>query len=116
MSHRAGYNGPLGSPGSRSKLEIVAEVRGGLHYPRLDGDFQTWFRTDADCLDYLEWLRWPHGFECGKCDGIGGWRTGDRRDHVRRLRAPDLGDGGTISDKTRTADRVVHGLLVVRHG
>jgi hypothetical protein len=41
----------------------VAEVRGGLHYPRSIGEFQAWFRTDADCLDYLEWLRWPHGFK-----------------------------------------------------
>jgi hypothetical protein len=21
------------------------------------GEFQAWFSTDADCLDYLEWLR-----------------------------------------------------------
>ena len=39
----------------------MAEVRGGLQYPRSIGEFQAWFRTDADCLDYLEWLRWPHG-------------------------------------------------------
>lgn len=25
------------------------------------GEFQTWFPTDADCLEYLEWLRWPAG-------------------------------------------------------
>ena len=31
----------------------MAEVRGGLHYPRSIGEFQAWFRTDADCLDYL---------------------------------------------------------------
>ena len=31
----------------------------GQHYPRSTGEFQAWFRTDADCLDYLEWLRWP---------------------------------------------------------
>ena len=28
----------------------------GVHYPRSVGEFQAWFRTDADCLDYLEWL------------------------------------------------------------
>ena len=48
----------------------MAELRRGLHYPRSIGEFQAWFRTDADCLDYLEWLRWPHGFECAKCDGV----------------------------------------------
>ena len=25
-------------------------------------EFQSWFSTDADCLDYLERLRWPDGF------------------------------------------------------
>lgn len=30
----------------------------GTHYPRSAGEFQAWFGTDADCLDYLEWLRW----------------------------------------------------------
>ena len=41
--------------------------RGGRHYPRSVGEFQAWFRTDADCLDYLEWLRWPAGFACPAC-------------------------------------------------
>ena len=53
----------------------MAEVRGGLHYPRSIGEFQTWFRTDADCLDYLEWLRWPHGFECAQVRRH--WRLAD---------------------------------------
>ncbi|MFH1531822.1 MAG: transposase, partial [Pseudomonadota bacterium] len=41
--------------------------RAGTHYPRSLGEFQSWFRTDADCLDYLEWLRWPAGFSCEDC-------------------------------------------------
>ena len=95
----------------------MAEVRGGLHYPRSIGEFQTWFRTDADCLDYLEWLRWPHGFECANCDGIGGWRTGDRR-----IMCAACGHRTSVTawhdlrQDAHTADRVVHGLLVVRHG
>ena len=31
--------------------------RAGAHYPRSKGEFLAWFRTDEDCLDYLEWLR-----------------------------------------------------------
>jgi hypothetical protein len=31
----------------------VAEVRGGLHYPRSIGEFQAWFRTDATA-----WTTW----------------------------------------------------------
>jgi len=28
----------------------------GLHYPRSTGELRSWFETDADCLDYLDWL------------------------------------------------------------
>ena len=80
----------------------MAEVRGGPHYPRSIGEFQAWFRTDADCLDYLEWLRWPHGFECAKCDGAGGWRTGDRRIMCAACGHRTSVTAGTIFDKTRT--------------
>ena len=30
----------------------VEQPRAGKHYPRSVGEFQAWFRTDADCLDY----------------------------------------------------------------
>jgi hypothetical protein len=74
----------------------------GIHYPRSLGDFQAWFRTDADCLDYLEWLRWPDGFVCSACGHRGVWRLGDRR-----LMCADCGlrtsaTAGTMFDKTRT--------------
>ena len=74
----------------------------GVHYPRSLGDFQAWFRTDADCLDYLEWLRWPDGFVCSACEHHGVWRLGDRR-----LMCPGCGvrtsaTAGTIFDRTRT--------------
>jgi hypothetical protein len=42
----------------------------GVHYPRSLGEFQAWFATDADCLDYLEWLRWPGGFVCPACGEV----------------------------------------------
>jgi len=57
----------------------VASPRGGVHYPRSLGEFQAWFRTDAGCLDYLEWVRWPKGFVCLKCGHSGGWRLSDGR-------------------------------------
>ena len=41
--------------------------RVGAHYPRSAGEFRSWFGTDADCLDYLDWLRWPDGFVCPEC-------------------------------------------------
>ena len=50
----------------------MAYPRAGKDYPRSLGEFQAWFRTDADCLDYLEWLRWPAGFVCRTCGEDGG--------------------------------------------
>ncbi|MGA2826576.1 MAG: hypothetical protein ABSF03_10680 [Streptosporangiaceae bacterium] len=48
------------------------QPRAGTHYPRSTGEFQAWFRTEADCL---EWLRWPGGFACPSCRHAGGWAT-----------------------------------------
>jgi hypothetical protein len=47
----------------------------GAHYPRSTGEFLAWFGTDEDCLDYLEWLRWPEGLPA-RLAGMragGGW-------------------------------------------
>src|SRR5208282_4782530 len=50
----------LGYPFNRSCAYAVAmeRPRVSTHYPKSLGEFQAWFPTDADCLDYLEWLRW----------------------------------------------------------
>jgi len=34
-------------------------LKAGVHYPVSTGEMMAWFGTDADRLDYLEWLRWP---------------------------------------------------------
>jgi transposase-like protein len=73
----------------------------GAHYPRSLGEFQAWFRTDADCLDYLEWLRWPAGFTCPEC-GCGGWRLGDGRFMCSGCGGRISVTAGTIFDRTRT--------------
>jgi hypothetical protein len=66
------------------------------------GEFQAWFRTDGDCLDYLEWLRWPKGFVCPRCGHIGGWRLGDGRFKCPECSACPSATAGTIFDRTRT--------------
>jgi len=66
------------------------------------GEFQAWFRTDGDCLDYLEWLRWPRGFVCPSCGHIGGWRLGDGRFKCPECGARPSATAGTIFDRTRT--------------
>jgi len=80
----------------------VDHPRSGVHYPRSTGEFQAWFRTDADCLDYLEWLRWPAGFVCPDCGYAGGWRLGDGRLECARCQARTSTTAGTVFDRTRT--------------
>jgi hypothetical protein len=77
FDHR--HNAALGYSLNRSKLRGMDQPRAGTHYPRSTGEFQAWFRTDADCLDYLDWVRWPGGFTCPSCGHAGGWRLGDAR-------------------------------------
>ena len=76
--------------------------RAGTHYPRSFGEFQAWFRTDADCLDYLEWLRWPADFACKGCGHDEGWRLGDGRFMCSGCGARTSVTAGTIFDRTRT--------------
>jgi Transposase zinc-ribbon domain len=80
----------------------VEQLRVGVHYPRSTGEFQAWFRTDEDCLDYLEWLRWPGGFICPRCGHGPGWRLGDGRLECAGCRSRTSVTAGTIFDRTRT--------------
>ena len=66
------------------------------------GEFQAWFRTDADCLDYLEWLRWPAGFACPGCGRGSGWRLGDGRFMCSWCGSRTSVTAGSIFDRTRT--------------
>ena len=81
---------------------LVDAPRAGVHYPRSTGELQAWFRTDADCLDYLEWLRWPAGFSCPDCGQGGGWRLGDGRFMCAGCGGRTSVTAGTVFDRTRT--------------
>ena len=76
--------------------------RASSHYPKSLGEFEAWFPTDADCLDYLEWLRWPCGFVCPSCGHPGGWRLGDGRFMCSGCGSRTSVMAGTIFDRTRT--------------
>ena len=71
-------------------------------YPRSMGEFQAWFSTDADCLDYLQWLRWPDGFVCPRCGHVGGWALADGRFRCAGCAARTSPTAGTMFDRTRT--------------
>jgi len=76
--------------------------RAGKEYPRSLGEFHAWFGTEADCVDYLEWLRWPTGFVCPVCGHAGGWRLGDGRFECSECSERTSVSAGTIFDRTRT--------------
>ena len=76
--------------------------RAGVEYPGSYADVRAWFPTDAACLDYLDWLRWPDGFHCPVCRGTKAWKLPDGRWSCgvcgRRVSAT----AGTIFHGTRT--------------
>ncbi len=80
----------------------MSSPRPGIDYPRSTGEFQSWFQTDEDCLDYIEWLRWPQGWRCSSCGGAAGWRLGDSRIMCTSCGSRTSVTAGTIFDKTRT--------------
>lgn len=73
-----------------------------IHYPGSLPELRRWFPSDAACLDYLDWLRWPDGFDCPWCAGVADWsRSADRHrcgDCGRHVTAT----AGTVFHKTRT--------------
>ena len=80
----------------------MEQPRAGKHYPRSVGEFQAWFRTDADCLDYLDWLRWPEGFACPGCGHSERWSLSDRRIMCASCGGRTSVTAGTIFERTRT--------------
>ena len=78
------------------------QPRAGTHYPRSTGEFQAWFRTDADCLDYLDWVRWPGGFTGQVRGHAESWRLGDARYECAACYGRTSVTAGTIFDRTRT--------------
>jgi len=43
----------------------------GVEYPRTFDEMDEWFRTEAGCRAYIQRLRWPEGFVCGRCGVVG---------------------------------------------
>src|SRR5947209_10818814 len=80
----------------------AVQLRAGVHYPRSAGEFQSWFATDADCLDYLDWLRWPGGFVCPRCGHAGGWAIADGRYKCSNCGGRTSVTAGTLFDRRRT--------------
>jgi transposase-like protein len=79
----------------------LASPVGGRDYPRNLVEMTLWFSTQEDCLDYLEWLRWPDGIRCRRCDGSEGWHTGRGDWLCAGCGTRTSITAGTVFDKTR---------------
>ena len=53
-------------------------------YPYNFEEFLSWFATEEDCWDYLEWLRWGEQFTCPKCGCHAAWPLKAR--HMRQCK------------------------------
>lgn len=83
-------------------LTPASHLQAGHDYPRNYAELRAWFPDDAACLDYLEWLRWPKGFVCPRCETPGHWRMGDGRFWCERCQQRISVTAGTIFHGTRT--------------
>jgi transposase-like protein len=80
----------------------ASALRPGRDYPRNYAELRAWFPEDKACLDYLDWLRWPDGFACPRCQAAGRWRLGDGRYWCEACRRRVSVTAGTIFHRTRT--------------
>lgn len=74
----------------------------GVHYPRDLAELRAWFATDDDCLDYLDWIRWPAGFICPDCAAGASGIDAQGRYRCRGCRKQVSITSGTTLHKTRT--------------
>ena len=78
----------------------------GRDYPRTWEQFVDWFPDNDACIEYLEGIRWPDGFDCPRCGRINEpYRTSRGRLVCRDCRHQCTVTAGTIFDKTRTSLR-----------
>jgi transposase-like protein len=76
-----------------------------VDYPGTFEEFDAWFRTEEACLDYVEKLRWPSGFQCPGCAASEAWRTGRGLHQCRRCRRQTSVTAGTLFDHTHKSLR-----------
>jgi transposase-like protein len=70
-------------------------------YPRTLMEFESRFRTEEACWDYLVGMRWPDGFVCPKCQGRKAWQTGRSLFHCTDCGRQVSVTAGTIFQGTR---------------
>jgi transposase-like protein/predicted RNA-binding Zn-ribbon protein involved in translation (DUF1610 family) len=70
-------------------------------YPLTFEEFLEWFSSEADCEQYLEWIRWPDGFVCPECGESKAWRTDRGLWHCRGCDHQSSVTAGTVFEDSR---------------
>lgn len=73
----------------------------GQDYPADLAQMRAWFPNDEACLDFLDWLRWPNGFQCPACASLRAIKQAGRY-RCQGCRKRVSVTAGTLFDKTRT--------------
>ena len=81
--------------------QLQAYPIGGVHYPRTAQEFDQWFLTEKDCIEYLQRLRWPEGFRCPACKGTKGWKMANGLIRCSQCKQKASVFAGTIFHGTR---------------
>lgn len=74
---------------------------GGVDYPRTVDEFDEWFPSEEDCIEYILRVRWAEGFRCPVCDGTIGWRTSRGNLRCSKCQRQTSPTAGTIFEGTR---------------
>lgn len=75
--------------------------KAGLDYPGTWPAFESWFRDDDACIEFLARVRWPDGFECPRCSSCDAWMTGKGLWLCRLCRRQTSVTAGTIFHRSR---------------
>lgn len=75
-------------------------------YPQSLMEFESQFRTEDACWDYLVRMRWPDGFVCPNCAGRKAWRTERSLFHCAGCGRQVSVTAGTVFQGTRKPLRV----------
>jgi transposase-like protein len=70
-------------------------------YPRTLMEFESQFRSEDACWDYLVQMRWPDGFVCPNCRGRKAWRTERSLFHCAECGRQVSVTAGTVFQGTR---------------
>lgn len=52
-------------------IPVTVTAGGGVEYLRTFDEMDEWIRTEVGCRAYIQHLRWPNEFVCGRCGVVG---------------------------------------------